>query len=165
MCRHISCKDKDQQAISGKKNQSSIDRKIEKQMAFVWGDNCSIWCHSYSLSGLEWCLIDFIIIYSLVYILLFPIFVHTTTDGRAYVHIYILQHPVILFLTLFTVHLTNSLYRVYAHTHIRDWNRLPPFRSFWLIIKFTSRVDLQTMLCRVSPLINWTKTCTWRSHE
>ncbi len=49
-------------------------------------------------------------------------FVHTTTDGHVYIYFYFLS----FFITLFTVHLTNSLYSIYMCAHIRDWNRLPP---------------------------------------
>ncbi len=95
-------------------------------------DNCYIWCHSYSLSGLEWRLIDFIIIvYPLVYILLFQISCkRRQMVTRTYTPVSCLS----FFITLFTVHLTNSL----SYAHIRDWNRLPLY--FWLIIEFIRRV-------------------------
>jgi hypothetical protein len=86
----------------------------------LWVDNCYIWCHSYSLSGLEWRLIEFIIVYPLVNMLLFHI---SCKRRQMATRTYILPFPVVLFITLFTVHLTNSL----SCAHIRDWNRLPLF--------------------------------------
>jgi hypothetical protein len=92
-------------------------------------DNCYIWCHSYSLSGLEWCLIDFIIIYPLVYIPLFQISCKRRQMAtRTYTSISCLSF-LFLFITLFTVHLTNSL--SYMRTLEIEIDFLPLFLSLF----------------------------------
>jgi hypothetical protein len=83
-------------------------------------DNCYIWCHSYSLSGLERCLIDFIIIYSLVYILLFQISCKRRQMAtRTYT-------PISSLSLSHTPHCSFNKFTI-VHIPIRDWNQLPLF--------------------------------------
>lgn len=138
-CVYMCCKDKDQQAIwegikinqALRENWKANDAHIEWTTAAVW---IYTWCHSDSLSGLsimlDW--LHLIVVYSLVDILFcfqFRVYRKKTTDGHAYT--YRLPYPVLLL--SHTLHCSFNKFTISyrrSHTHIRDWNRLPPLSHF-----------------------------------
>ena len=131
----LSYKDKNQSAV-----RKSCGRRIAQAMRENWKangaprvDNCSIWCHSSSLSGLGGRLIDFIssAIHLCIHTWRFFCFKFRCSDSKGdarWPRVHGLLFPVIVVITLFTVHLTNSLS---DEAYIRDWNRLPLSRFDW----------------------------------